>query len=37
MFMPVQASYLAAVVALLVFVLLLLLQTDVIADGNQYF
>ena len=37
MFMPVHGSYLAAVIAILVFVLLLLLQTDILASDNRYF
>lgn len=36
MFMPVHGSYLAAVIAILVFVLLLLLQTDLLASNNRY-
>lgn len=36
MFMPVHGSYLAAVIAILVFVLLLLLQTDLVASNNRY-
>ena len=37
MFVPVHGSYLAAVIAILVFVLLLLLQTDILAGDNRYF
>jgi len=36
LFMPVQGSYLAGVVALLVFVLLLMLQTNFLAGDNHY-
>ncbi|XP_068685706.1 uncharacterized protein [Montipora foliosa] len=36
LFMPVQGSYLAGFIALFVFVLLLMLQTNIIAGNNHY-
>lgn len=36
LFMPVHGSYLAGVIALFVFVILLLLQTNIIAGNNRY-
>jgi len=36
LFMPVQGSFLSGVAALLVFVLLLMLQSGVIAGSNMY-
>lgn len=36
LFMPVHGSYLAGVIALFLFVLLLLLQTNIIAGNNHY-
>lgn len=36
LFMPVQGSFLSGVAALIVFVLLLMLQSGVIAGSNMY-